>query len=89
MATIFVYPPIKSDIPAHGGIAVDISAADFTPACGQFRRLWVGGAGNVVIKGLDGNSFTLTGVPANTMLNVAGLAVVKASTTATLMVALL
>lgn len=87
-----IYPKTESPlghVPAVGGIAVDISAADFSPPSGSFRRLYVGGAGNVVIKGLDGNTFTLTAVAAGTTLDVSGLAVVKASTTATFMVALL
>ena len=92
MAAIFTYPTADSphgNVPALGGVAVDISVADFTPPSGQFRRLYVGGVGDVVIKGLDGNSYTLKAVPTGTMLNCAGLAVVKAATTATLMVALL
>lgn len=89
MAAIFVYPPTSASVPAHGGVAVDVSVTDFTPAGGSFRGLYVGGAGNVVIKGLDGNTFTLTAVPVGTVLPVAGLAVVKALTTATLMIALL
>jgi hypothetical protein len=88
----YIYPNTASplgDVPAVGGIAVDISSTDFTPPSGSFRRLYVGGAGNIVIKGLDGNLFTLTAVPIGTQLNVSGLAVMKTSTTATLMVALL
>ena len=86
-----IYPNTESPlgyIPAVGGVAVDISVGDYTPPSGSFRRLFVGGAGNVVVKGLDGNTFTLTAVAAGTTLDVSGLAVVKASTTATLMVAL-
>lgn len=92
MAAIFTYPPADSprgNVPALGGVAVDISVTDFTPPSGQFRRLYVGGTGNVEIKGLDGNTFVLTAVPVGTQLDIAGLAVMKASTTATLMVALL
>ena len=92
MAAIFTYPTADSphgNVPALGGVAVDISVADFVPPSGQFRRLYVGGAGNVEIKGLDGIAYTLTAVPAGTVLQCAGLAVMKAATTATLMVALL
>jgi hypothetical protein len=92
MAAIFAYPTAASslgDVPALGGVAVDISAADFTPPSGSFRALYVGGTGDVVVKGLDGNSYTLKAVPVGTTLSVAGLAVVKVGTTATLMVALL
>lgn len=92
MAAIFTYPPADSprgNVPALGGVAVDISVGDFTPPSGQFRRLYVGGTGDVIVKGLDGNSYTLKAVPVGTQLDVAGLAVVKTGTTATLMVALL
>lgn len=87
-----IYPNTESPlghVPAVGGVAVDISTTDFTPTSGSFRRLYVGGAGNVEIKGLDGNTFVLNAVAAGTTLDVSGLAVMKASTTATLMVALL
>lgn len=77
-------------VPAVGGQAVDVSTTDWAPTgVTAFRSLWVGGTGAVEIEGLDGNNYTLSGVPAGTELRVAGLKVIKAGTTATLMVALL
>ncbi len=72
------------------GLAVDISSADhvFPQGC---RALYVGGAGNVVVKfiGDEGRtSVTLTGVPAGTLLPIALYSVVRTSTTASAMVAL-
>lgn len=65
--------------------AVDISAVDFTPAK-PFKALHIGGAGNVVIKGMDGVNATLAVTPG--CWPYAGLSIVKTNTTATLMVAL-
>lgn len=59
------------------------------------RALWVGGAGNLVVKFADvvdvttaGNTVTITGVPAGTLLPFAVKCVNSASTTATSIVAL-
>jgi hypothetical protein len=65
---------------------VSVTPSDSTTL--QFKRLFVGGAGNVVIE-LEGSDtpLTFTGVPAGTYLDVSGRRV-KAATTATNIVAL-
>ncbi len=93
MSAIYAYPNPQSPLgttPAVGGEAVDVSAADWVPTTGPsaFRSLYVGGTGDVVIKGLDSNTYTLKGVPAGAELHVSGSTIVKTGTTATNMVAL-
>lgn len=47
----------------------------------QFKRLYVGGAGNVVVKpSVDGAAVTFTALPVGTQLNVAGVRVMAATT---------
>jgi hypothetical protein len=66
--------------------AVDISAADWTPAR-PFKGLHIGAAGNVVIKGIDGvNSPAMPVTPG--VLPYGGLAVIRTNTTATITAAL-
>lgn len=54
----------------------------------QSRFIWVGGAGNMVVRMGDGVNCTFSGIPAGTLLPLAAEMVVAAGTTATLMVAL-
>lgn len=77
---------------ATQGRAVTPTDNTAIPVC---RALWVGGAGNLVVKFADvqdvtvaGNTVTLTGVPAGTLLPIAVKCVQSASTTATSIVAL-
>lgn len=51
---------------------------------GPFNSIWVGGAGNVVVRQLNGD-ILYNNVPAGTVLPVAGTRIVAAGTTATLM----
>ena len=55
----------------------------------RFRALYVGGAGNIAIKGGDGNVVTLIGVPVGSVLNIEVLRVNVTNTTATNLVGLL
>lgn len=67
--------------------AVAVTPNDSTVVA--FRGLWVGGAGNVAIKGINGNTaVTLVGVPAGTLLPVAVSRVMATNTTATNIVGL-
>lgn len=52
------------------------------------RKVYVGGAGNVVAVDADGNAVTFTAVPAGTMLDIAVRRINSTSTTATAMVAI-
>lgn len=77
---------------ATQGVAV--TPTDNT-AIPKTRALWVGGAGNLVVKFSDvrdptvaGNTVTITGVPAGTLLPFSVVCVNSTSTTATTIVAL-
>lgn len=74
---------------ATHGVAVDISSTDhkFNQPT---RGLYVGGAGNVIVKlqGDPATSLTFTAVPAGTTLALRIHTVVRTSTTATAMIAL-
>jgi len=73
--------------PARGGFAVTPSdATDFAvPA----RSLWVGGAGNIVVKCIDNSVITLVGVTAGTLIPVRAKRVNSTNTTATNIVGLI
>lgn len=75
--------------PAVDAAAVDLSAADAVYATGsEPERLYVGGAGDVVVTTLKGTTVTFKAVPVGTVLPVACAAVVKVGTTATNILAL-
>jgi hypothetical protein len=75
---------VATQAPAFGYAAVTKSDATVV----NFRALYVGGAGNVVLDSPDGDTdVTFTGVPAGTLLPVACVKV-KAATTATNIVGL-
>jgi hypothetical protein len=60
----------------------------FMPATGgKINALYVGGAGNVVVRTLSGRTITFTGVPAGTVLPIQCERVMNA-TTATLIIGL-
>lgn len=71
---------VERDAPGTGAVAV--TASDVTVYDPPLRALFVGGAGNVTLTGLDGNDATFTGVTAGTILPVS-CTKVKAATTAT------
>lgn len=77
---------------ASQGRAVTPTDNTSIPEC---RALWIGGAGNIVVKFADvqdvtvsGNTVTLVGVPAGTLLPIRVKCVNSTSTTATSIVAL-
>lgn len=72
--------------PFHGNGGVAIVPADAgTQAGGPFRALYVGGAGNVTLVGLDGSVVLFNNVPAGFTLNVGFTRVNATGTVATLM----
>lgn len=74
-----------------GGVyqTVDISSTDFTPTGGRLiRGIWVGVAGNIVLQDLEGNNATFVAVPIG-LFPCGGAKVIKTSTTATTMIAIL
>lgn len=66
----------------NGGIVIVPSD---TVSQGTFRGLYVGGAGNVTMIGLDGASVLFASVPAGTVLNVGFTKIMATGTAATLM----
>lgn len=82
------HSPISlNTLPARGGVAPTLSdsANEATP----FRGIFVGGAGNISMVGLDGAAFTLTGVLAGVVYQIAGLRINTTGTTATNLILLL
>lgn len=74
------------DSPATRAAAVTPSdGVDLTSAA---RALWVGGAGNVSLITTGGDTVTISGVAAGTLLPIRAARVRSTSTTATLIVAL-
>ncbi len=74
---------------ATAGEAVDISSTDHT-FVNTVRALYVGGAGDVVIRGAgDDADVTFKAVPVGSILPVAASKVVRTGTTATFMVGLI
>lgn len=65
--------------------AVDLTSVDYSPT-NPFRALHIGGAGNITITGLDGQPATLAVTPG--LWPYAGINIIRATTTATLIVAL-
>ncbi len=74
--------PVQSS--SDGQAVTTSDTATFDP---PFRRIFVGGAGNVTITTLAGNSLVFTGVLAGTILPWAGTQVKATGTTATNIVA--
>lgn len=67
--------------------AIDLSVADAALPEGTFG-IYVGGAGNVAVKGRDGVSATFTAVPVGSVLRFCGPTILKTGTTATSLLAL-
>lgn len=79
-------------MPGYDAEAVDLTSADYVPACGFARRLWIGGGtgAKVRLQTLAGNDVIFQGVNAGTMLEIGFKKIYKdaTNTTATLMVAI-
>jgi hypothetical protein len=72
-------------------VATYQTAASITPsdtASQQYRAIYVGGAGNVSVKTLGGNTVTFTAPPVGTILPVEVQQVLATGTTATLLIGL-
>ena len=80
-------PTLRETSPGQNFVAVTPhDSTNFT--AGPCRSLYVGGAGNVVIVGLDNAAVTFTGVTAGTILPLCARRVNSTSTTATSIVAI-
>jgi hypothetical protein len=84
-------PPPGITSPSLGAAAPGsfsaVTKSDTTLLPTGVQSLWVGGAGNVVVQGIDGVTATFTAVPAGTLLR-GQFTRVMAATTATNIVAL-
>lgn len=67
--------------PLGGGFA--ITKSDSTVLAQPTRAVWVGGAGNLAVRYLDGTTDTLMSVPAGVMLPIRVDKVLSTGTTAT------
>lgn len=78
------------DAPAYGAVAVTPNDGTVlkTSSGRPFRGLYVGGAGDVTVRMLDGSIQTFKAVPVGTTLAIQFDQVHATSTTATLMIAL-
>ena len=88
----YLFAPPPPGVASGGGVAAPSSFAavtpsDTTPLPAGTQSLWVGGVGNLVVKGLDGVTATFTAVPAGTLIR-GQFSRVMAATTATLIVAM-
>lgn len=89
---------VKQNGPARFATAItpsDTVAVAIGPGGGYAKRLWVGGAGNIVVimaadqtNGGLGTPVTFTAVPAGTLLDIQVRAVLATLTTATLIIGL-
>ena len=71
------YAGMGGDLMSPSGDAAAVVPSDTVDFPNAPRRLWIGGAGNVTINTLAGNSVTYTGVPAGAYLNDPRLARVR------------
>lgn len=67
--------------------AAAVTTSDVNELPNYSKRLWVGGAGNVALITVGGETVTYTGVPAGTYLKVRAKQVKATGTTATNIVA--
>jgi hypothetical protein len=81
-----VQPNTRGDNPAENGFAV--TPNDSTDLTATTRALFVGGAGNLRITTSGGDTFTMTGVLAGSLIPVRVVRVLSTGTTATNIAAL-
>jgi hypothetical protein len=78
--------PSDNDDPAANGEAISKSDTDFLTW--PTRAIWVGGAGAMKVGMVGGQTVTIAGIPAGTLLPIQAVRVYSTDTDATLMVAL-
>lgn len=72
--------------PYYRGVAVTKSDNDDLPNVS--RAIWVGGAGNLNVMLMNGDTVLLSGIPAGTLIPIRAARVMATNTSATLIVAL-
>lgn len=75
--------PAAIGIPSGPGTAYVAAAPSDSTELPIFRGLWVGGSGDLAIRGLDGVDVVISGVIGGTFLPFAGRRVLATGTTAT------
>ncbi|HEY7330151.1 MAG TPA: hypothetical protein VH592_21115 [Gemmataceae bacterium] len=70
------------------GNAAAVTPSDSTPLTEAAAALWVGGAGNLVVITISGQTVTFSAVAAGTLLPISVSSVKSTGTTATLILAL-
>jgi hypothetical protein len=78
--------PFCREEPFRAGVA--LTPSDSTVYTPPLDALFVGGAGNLALTGVDGASYTLNGALAGTLYNISASKVLATGTTATNIVAL-
>ena len=81
------YANSSDDLLSPASHAAAVTPSDTVPLPNASKRLWVGGAGNVTLVTVGGDTVTYTAVPAGTYLAVRAAQVKAAGTTATNIVA--
>ena len=81
------YNGAGDDLLGPASLAAEVIPSDVAALPIASKRLWVGGAGNVVLITTGGVSVTYAGVPAGTYLNVRATQVNATGTTATNIIA--
>jgi hypothetical protein len=76
------------DDPYVGGVAINYGGGDQTLAT-SCRGIFVGGAGNLAVKMLDGNDVTFTGLAAGQVYRICATIIRQTGSSATNCVALL
>jgi hypothetical protein len=78
----------KSSVMAPATRAVPVTPNDGTDLTYNAKALWVGGAGNINLDTIGGDTILISGIPAGTVLPIQARRVRSTNTTATLIVAL-
>lgn len=81
------YQNLSGDLRSPASYAAAVTPSDTAPLAVASKRLWVGGAGNVALVTVGGDSVTYVGVPAGTYLQVRAQQVMATGTTATNIIA--
>jgi hypothetical protein len=76
--------PVNSPNPGEGAFA--IVPSDVTPLAVKPRAIYVGGAGNISLITLNGETVVFTAVPVGSILPVRAAQVLSTNTTATLLI---
>ncbi len=77
---------VDAQDPAEGGVV--LTKSDTTVYSPHFRAFYVGGAGDVAVRGRDGESVTFSAVPVGTLIPIRFDKLLSTGTSATLVIGL-